>query len=79
MIGGVPTIAGAWLGGFVYSPVWALVFLAVGVGAIAQVVVQILGQMTGEEQLSSYMTRGPVVAGLFTGFIAMYATGTLIG
>ena len=79
LIGGVPTIAGAWLGGFVYSPVWALVFLAMGVGAIAQVVVQIVGQMAGQERLSTYMTRGPVVAGLFTGFIAMYATGMLIG
>jgi zinc transporter ZupT len=78
MIGGVPTIAGAWLGGFIYSPVWALLCLAVGVGAIAQVVVQILGQMSGEERLSTYMTSGPVVAGLFTGFIAMYATGMLI-
>jgi len=78
LIGGVPTIAGAWLGGFVYSPIWALLCLALGVGAIAQVVVQILGQMSGDERLGSYMTRGPVVAGLFTGFIAMYATGMLI-
>ena len=38
LIGGVPTIAGAWVGGFVYSPVWSVLFLAVGVGAIAQVV-----------------------------------------
>jgi ZIP family zinc transporter len=78
LIGGVPTIAGAWLGGFVYSPVWALLFLALGVGAIAQVVVQIVGQMAREERLSSFMTRGPVVAGLFTGFMAMYVTGMLI-
>lgn len=78
LIGGVPTIAGAWLGGFIYSPVWALLCLAVGVGAIAQVVVQILGQMSGDERLGSYMTSGPVVAGLLTGFIAMYATGMLI-
>ena len=78
LIGGVPTIAGAWLGGFVYSPIWALLCLALGVGSIAQVVVQILGQMSGDERLGTYMTRGPVVAGLFTGFIAMYATGMLI-
>jgi len=78
LIGGVPTIAGAWLGGFIYSPVWALLCLALGVGAIAQVVVQILGQMSGDERLGTYMTKGPVVAGLFTGFIAMYATGMLI-
>jgi zinc transporter, ZIP family len=79
LIGGVPTIAGAWLGGFVYSPVWALLCLALGVGAIAQVVIQVLGQMAGDEPLVSYMARGPMMAGLFTGFIVMYATGMLIG
>jgi zinc transporter, ZIP family len=79
MIGGVPTIAGAWLGGFVYSPVWALLCLGLGVGAIGQVVIQVLGQMAGDEPLVSYMASGPMMAGLFTGFIVMYATGMLIG
>ena len=79
LIGGVPTIVGAWIGGFIYSPVWALLCLAAGVGAIAQVVVQILGQMSGDEPLGSYLASGPVVAGLFSGFIVMYATGMLIG
>ncbi|HVF61621.1 MAG TPA: metal transporter, partial [Thermoanaerobaculia bacterium] len=45
LIGGVPTIAGTWLGGFVYSPVWSVLFLGIGVGAIAQVVGQIARQM----------------------------------
>jgi zinc transporter, ZIP family len=79
LIGGAPTILGAWLGGFIYSPVWALLCLALGVGAIAQVVVQILKQMAGEEPVVSYMARGPMLAGLFTGFVVMYATGMLIG
>ena len=79
LIGGVPTIAGAWLGGFVYSPVWSLVFLAVGVGAIAQVVVQIVRQMAGDEPLGRFLATAPVVSGLFAGFIVMYATGMLIG
>jgi zinc transporter ZupT len=78
LIGGLPTIAGAWLGGFIYSPTWALLCLAVGVGAIAQVVVQILRQMSGGVQLSAYHTICPVFSGLFTGFVAMYATGMLI-
>jgi zinc transporter, ZIP family len=79
LIGGAPTILGAWLGGFIYSPVWALLCLALGVGAIAQVVVQILRQMAGDEPVVSYMARGPMLAGLFTGFVVMYATGMLIG
>jgi zinc transporter ZupT len=79
LIGGVPTIAGAWLGGFVYSPVWSVLFLALGVGAIAQVAVQILGQMASGEPLGRYLSRGSVLAGLAAGFVVMYITGMLVG
>ena len=79
LLGGVPAIAGAWLGGFVYSQVWALLFLGLGVGAIAQVVAQILGQMAGDEPLSQYLASRPVLAGLLAGFVVMYTTGMLIG
>ena len=79
LIGGVPTIAGAWLGGFVYSPVWSVVFLALGVGAIAQVTVQILTQVAGDRPILRYLGTGPVLAGLTAGFAVMYVTGMLIG
>jgi zinc transporter ZupT len=79
LIGGVPTIAGAWLGGFVYSPVWSVVFLAIGVGAIAQVVGQIVRQMAREGSVGRVLARGPVLAGLFAGFAVMYVTGMLVG
>lgn len=78
-IGGVPTIAGAWLGGFVYSPVWSVMFLAIGVGAIAQVVGQIMRQMTREASVARALATGPVLAGLFAGFAVMYVTGMLVG
>jgi zinc transporter ZupT len=79
LIGGVPTIAGAWLGGFVYSPVWSVLFLALGVGAIAQVIVQIGRQMGRDGSMTRAMARGPVLAGLFAGFAVMYVTGMLVG
>jgi zinc transporter, ZIP family len=79
LIGGVPTIAGAWLGGFVYSPVWSVLFLAIGVGAIAQVIGQIVRQMTKGGSAVAAMARGPVLAGLFAGFAIMYVTGMLVG
>ncbi len=77
-IGGVPTIAGAWLGGLVYSPVWSVLFLAVGVGAIAQVVGQIARQM-GRGQTARARMSGPVLAGLLVGVAVMYVTGMLVG
>jgi zinc transporter ZupT len=79
IIGGVPTIAGAWLGGFVYSPVWSVVFLAIGVGAIAQVIGQIARGMTRDSSPVRAMAAGPVLAGLFAGFAVMYVTGMLVG
>jgi zinc transporter ZupT len=79
LIGGVPTIAGAWLGGFVYSPVWSVAFLAIGVGAIAQVVGQIVRQMAQEGSTVGMLVRMPVLTGLLTGFAVMYVTGMLVG
>jgi zinc transporter ZupT len=79
LIGGVPTIAGAWLGGFVYSPVWSVLFLAIGVGAIAQVVGQIARQMGRETSVRRVFATTPVLAGLVAGFAVMYVTGMLVG
>ncbi len=79
LIGGVPTIAGAWLGGFVYSPVWAVVFLGIGVGAIGQVIGQIVRHMARQESVGRMLATAPVLAGLFAGFAVMYVTGMLVG
>jgi zinc transporter ZupT len=79
IIAGAPTIAGAWLGGFAYSPIWSVVFLAVGAGAIAQVVVQITRQMAGTEPVSRHMATAPVLTGLMAGFGVMYVTGLMVG
>ena len=79
LIGGVPTIAGAWLGGFVYSPVWSVVFLALGVGAIAQVTIKIFAQVAGERPMLRYLGTAPVMAGLTAGVAVMYVTGMMIG
>ncbi len=79
IIGGAPTIAGAWVGGFVYSPIWSVVFFAVGAGAIAQVIVQISRQMAGDASVSQHLATVPVLAGLTAGFGIMYVTGLIVG
>jgi ZIP family zinc transporter len=79
LIGGGPTILGTWLGGFTYSSVWSLLFLALGIGAIAQVTVQILRQVAGGRPLGRYLSERPVLAGLAAGVAVMYVTGMLIG
>jgi ZIP family zinc transporter len=79
LIGGVPTILGAWLGGFVYTPALAVFFLALGVGGIAQVAQQILRQTAGEGGLRAYLQHGTAVAGLAAGVAIMYVTGLIVG
>jgi len=79
LIGGAPTIAGAWLGGLVYSPVWSVLFLAVGAGAIAQVALQISKQTAGSLPVLRFFAAGHVMAGLLLGFVVMYATGMMVG
>ena len=78
-IGGVPTILGAWLGAFVNSPVLAVLFLALGVGGIAQVTRQIVMHSAGERGVSAFVREGHVVAGLAAGVLVMYVTGLIVG
>ena len=79
IIGGAPTIVGAWLGGLVYSPIWSVLFLAIGVGAIAQVTRQIARQVGRDAERGRAFTSTPVLAGLLAGFAVMYVTGMLVG
>ncbi len=78
-LGGAPTIVGAWVGGLVYSPIWSVLFLALGAGAIAQVIVQLTRQVVGEESVARYMATAPVAGGLFAGVTVMYVTGLIVG
>lgn len=79
LIGGVPTIAGAWCGGLIYSPVLAVACLGLGAGAIAQVIGQIAGQITKGAPAVSRLASAPILLGLFAGFGVMYVTGMMVG
>ena len=79
LLGGAPTIVGAWIGGLVYSPIWSVLCLALGAGAIAQVIVQLSRQMVGTGSVARYVARPTVASGLFAGVAVMYVTGLLVG
>jgi zinc transporter, ZIP family len=79
LIGGLPTIVGAWVGGLVYSPAIAVLFLGLGAGAIAQVVLQIGRQVGATGSTTERFASGPILGGLIAGFVIMLATGMLVG
>ena len=76
ILAGAPAIFGAWVGGFVYSPFTAIIFLSIGAGAIFQVIVILIRwlQDEGDKKLSS----AAVVSGLAVGMLVMYLTSILI-
>ncbi len=75
-IAGVPTVLGAWVGGFTYSPLWTTLFFAIGAGAIVQVVIE-LGRMLNRGE-NAGITRPLNAAGLFCGLLIMYVTGLVV-
>jgi ZIP family zinc transporter len=79
LLGGGPTIVGAWIGGLVYSPIWSVLCLALGAGAIAQVIVQLSRQMVGTGSVARYVATPTVASGLFAGVAVMYVTGLIVG
>ena len=70
-IAGIPTIFGAWAGGFAFSAAWGSFAFGIAAGAIAQVVWAITRSMRERA------TSGAAVLGFCVGLVAMYATGLL--
>jgi zinc transporter ZupT len=72
-LAGLPAIAGAWAGGFAFSPGPAAFAFGVAAGAIAQVVWAVARSMKGDESLTSRWGA----AGFVLGLLVMYSTGLL--
>jgi zinc transporter ZupT len=79
LIAGLPTIIGAWIGGFLYSPIAAIIFLSIGAGAIFQVVFSITSWMSSNtSEPRKALLSTPMIAGFTVGMAIMYATSLLI-
>lgn len=74
-VGGLPTIAGAWIGASAFTPFLGAVFFAIGVGAILQVVLDVGRQLA--TRLEAGWASGPVAVGSLLGVLAMWGTGLL--
>jgi zinc transporter, ZIP family len=89
IVAGVPTIAGAWLGGFLYSPIASIIFLSIGAGAIFQVVFSITYWMLnnttvtisgddGNRKINLKVINTPIIVGFSLGMSIMYLTSLLV-
>lgn len=85
MIAGAPTIAGAWIGGFLYSPIATIIFLSIGAGAIFQVVYSIgswvlrpVDNIDNNQNKKIVKVNLFTIAGFAIGMVIMYVTGLLV-
>ncbi len=75
-IAGAPTILGTWIGGLAYSPLFATLFLAVGAGAIVQVLISLYGLVAKEAD--GVLVKPLIASGVLAGLLLMYGTGLLV-
>lgn len=75
-IGGAPAIIGAWIGGLVNSLPLAVLFLAVGAGAVFAVVYEI-GKLIQRDAAKRPMPL-TIFGGVTVGMLLLYVTGLLI-
>lgn len=79
LLAGGPAILGVWIGGFVFSPVAATIFLAIGVGAIVQVIWEV-GKLVANDAARHQVPALSWLnlAGLTLGLAVMYFTAFLV-
>lgn len=75
LIAGIPAIFGTWIGGFSFSPFFTIVFLAIGAGAIFQVILSIFQYM---KEKSDLLSNTSLFSGISVGLLVMYLTSVLI-
>ena len=75
-IGGAPAILGAWIGAFAPSPTFAVLFLAVGTGAVFEVAYEIAKLI--QKDTSREPMPLTVFSGIVAGMLVLWVTGLLV-
>ena len=79
LLAGGPAVLGIWAGSLAYAPQWSAFALAVGGGAIVQVIVEVTAYLMRQNNDRQSVLFSPAVLGGFLGGIAfMYATAAVI-
>jgi zinc transporter, ZIP family len=76
LIGGGPAIVGAWIGGFSPSPALAVLFLAIGTGAIFEVFYEITKLVQKDKTHETMPVT--VFSGVMAGMLLLWVAGLLV-
>ncbi|OAP39978.1 metal transporter [Sinorhizobium glycinis] len=81
LLAGGPAVFGIWLGSLAVAPHWTAIALAIGAGAIAQVIVEVTALVArGHEGRGDYtqILNPAAYGGIVAGLALMYATAMLV-
>jgi len=76
LIGGAPAILGAWIGGLSPSPTLAVLFLAIGTGAVFEVVLEIARLI--QKDTARQPMPAMVFSGVLGGMLILWVTGLMV-
>ncbi len=79
LLAGGPAILGVWLGGFAFNPILATIFLAIGIGAILQVIWEV-GKLVMQDNArrQQSLINWVNLSGVVVGLAIMYFTAFLV-
>ena len=79
LLAGAPAIIGIWVGSLSYAPHWSALALAIGAGAILQVIIEVGGYLARNAAKHGSNWLSPsTLGGFVVGIGAMYATAMLV-
>ena len=79
LLAGGPAVLGLWMGSLAYAPQWSALALAIGAGAILQVIVEVTNYlMRSDGRGAAALYSWSVLSGLAFGVALMYGTAMLV-
>jgi len=78
LLAGAPAILGMWLGSLALTPQWASLALAIGAGAILQVILEVSAYVLRERAAAVQALTPGIFGGLTLGLAVMYGTAMLV-
>jgi zinc transporter ZupT len=78
LLAGGPAVLGLWIGSLAFAPQWSALALAIGAGAILQVIVEVSALLHRSNDRPGTLFSPAVMAGLTVGVGFMYLTAMLV-
>ena len=79
LLAGGPAVLGIWTGSLAYAPQWSALALAIGAGAILQVIIEVTSYMLRQNpDRQAALFSPPVMGGFLAGIGFMYVTAAFI-